>query len=321
MKVAVVLLAISGIAFADPSPAELAAKVNDEGAQLMFAHDFKGATDKFRDAANRDPQAKYYFNLCTSLYQQGIFGAALAACNQVVKLQAPAALQAKTDKLVEKIKGDAAAQQISLDPVELTPEQAAAALAKAGKDAMIAGKYGDAAAKYREAIAKDPRAGYFYDLCAADYQAGRFDEALTACTAVAKHKPDASLTARADHMIAKLKTDASAQHIPLEPTPEPGSAADFAWQSDAQGLDLMRAAKYDDARVKFRDAVARDPQPRYFFNLCTANYQTGRSTEALDACNGVARNHGNAELRARADKAIAKIKEDAKAKGATPDQH
>ncbi|HEY0251366.1 MAG TPA: hypothetical protein VGC41_07545, partial [Kofleriaceae bacterium] len=59
--------------------AEIAFRENEEGKNLMFSGDYKGASDKFRSAADRAPEAKYYFNLCTSLYQQGIFGQALTA--------------------------------------------------------------------------------------------------------------------------------------------------------------------------------------------------------------------------------------------------
>ena len=96
--------------------AEIAAKENEEGKDLMFAGDYKGASEKFRSAADRAPEAKYYFNLCTSLYQQGVFGAAVTACNAGDNLSPDPKLKEKISKTVEKIKSDAAAQHVDLAP-------------------------------------------------------------------------------------------------------------------------------------------------------------------------------------------------------------
>lgn len=96
--------------------AEIAAKENEEGKQAMFAGNYKLATDKFRSAADRAPEAKYFFNLCTSQYQQGIFGAALAACNAADNLSPTPKQKENISKTVEKIKDDAAAQHIDLAP-------------------------------------------------------------------------------------------------------------------------------------------------------------------------------------------------------------
>ncbi len=96
--------------------AEIAVAENEEGKNLMFAGNYKGASDKFRSAADRAPEAKYYFNLCTSLYQQGIFGAALTACNAGDNLSPDPKLKEKIQKTQEKIKSDAAVQHIDLAP-------------------------------------------------------------------------------------------------------------------------------------------------------------------------------------------------------------
>ena len=82
----------------------------------MFQGNYKGASAKFRDAADRAPEAKYFFNLCTSLYEQGMFGEALTACNYADKLNPDDKLKGKLGKLEDKIKSDAAAQHIDLQP-------------------------------------------------------------------------------------------------------------------------------------------------------------------------------------------------------------
>ena len=75
------VLAISGTAFAQ-SQADIAAKLNEEGKAFMYADKYPEASAKFRDAVARVPEAKYFYNLCASLYKEGKFGEALTACNQ-----------------------------------------------------------------------------------------------------------------------------------------------------------------------------------------------------------------------------------------------
>jgi hypothetical protein len=82
----------------------------------MAQEKYKDATEKFRSAAGRAPEAKYYFNLCSSIYQQGVFGEALTACNAADKLNPEDKLKGKIAKLEDKIKSDAVAQHIDLNP-------------------------------------------------------------------------------------------------------------------------------------------------------------------------------------------------------------
>ncbi len=96
------LLASYGYAHAE-SQAEIAAKENEEGKQLMFQQKYAESSAKFQDAVARVPEAKYFFNLCMSLYQEGKFGEALTACNSVEKNGADDALKGKTSKLEDKI--------------------------------------------------------------------------------------------------------------------------------------------------------------------------------------------------------------------------
>ena len=116
----VVGLALLGSAYLNlahaETQAELAAKENEEGKSFMFAGNYKQATEKFRSAADRAPEAKYYFNLCASLYQQGIFGQALTACNAGDNLNPDAKLKENIEKTIAKIKSDADAQHIALAP-------------------------------------------------------------------------------------------------------------------------------------------------------------------------------------------------------------
>ena len=96
--------------------ADLAAKLNEEGKTLMYAQKYAEASAKFRDAVARVPEPKYFFNLCTSLFQEGKFSEALTSCNAVAKNNPTPALQTKANKLIDKIRGEAKAQGISLAP-------------------------------------------------------------------------------------------------------------------------------------------------------------------------------------------------------------
>ena len=102
------------------SQADIASKENDDGKALMFQKDYKGAAEKFRDAADRAPEAKYFFNLCSAVYQEGIFGEAMTACNNADKLSPDDALKGKLGKLEDKIRSDAADQHIDLSPTGQT---------------------------------------------------------------------------------------------------------------------------------------------------------------------------------------------------------
>lgn len=98
------------------SQAEIAARLNEEGKQLMYAEKYAEASAKFQDAHSRVPEPKYFYNHCLSLSQEGKFGEALTACNAADK-NADDKLKAKIAKLVEKIKEAAKAQGIELEPV------------------------------------------------------------------------------------------------------------------------------------------------------------------------------------------------------------
>jgi hypothetical protein len=106
---------LGGVAYAE-SQAEIAARLNEEGKQLMFAEKYAEASAKFQDAHGRVPEPKYFFNHCTSLTAEGKFGEALTACNAADKNADPK-LKDKIAKLVEKIRATAKEQGVDLQPV------------------------------------------------------------------------------------------------------------------------------------------------------------------------------------------------------------
>ena len=116
LVVAVALAGSAGAAFAE-TQAEIAARENDEGRDLMYGSKYDEASAKFRDAVARVPEAKYFFNLCTSLFQEGKFGEALTACNSAEKNSSDDALKQKVSKMSGKINDEAKKQGLDLQPV------------------------------------------------------------------------------------------------------------------------------------------------------------------------------------------------------------
>ena len=91
--------------------------------------------------------------------------------------------------------------------------------------------------------------------------------------------------------------------------------AELAAKANDDGKALMFGNDFAGASAKFRDAVARAPEPKYFFNLCMSLYQEGKFDEAYTACAAVGQNNPSAEQKDKADKLIAKIKDEAKQQG------
>jgi tetratricopeptide (TPR) repeat protein len=226
-----------------------------------------------------------------------------------------------------------------LKPVHSDPafaaEQAALAakLNDEGKELMFAKKYAEASSKFREAVARVPDAKYFFNLCTSLFQEGKFSEALVSCDAVDKNVPTPELAQKSRALRERILAEARNQGIPLEPTatPEPipsdapshkgGMQTSIAAQLNDEGVKLMTAEKYAEASFKFRDAVARVPEPKYFFNLCTSLFQEGKFSEALTACSGGKRSSPNASLGQKLDKLIAKIRAEASAQGIPLEAH
>jgi hypothetical protein len=102
-------------------------------------------------------------------------------------------------------------------PPGTTQAAIAARLNNEGVNAFAAARFGDASAKFREAVARVPEAIYFFHLCLSLEHEGKFDEALTACNAVPLQTPPADLASRADAEIARIKEQARQQGIVLQP--------------------------------------------------------------------------------------------------------
>ena len=104
-------IAMAPVAGAETQP-EIAERLNNEGKSAMYRNDYAEATAKFQQAASRVGEPKYYFNLCTAQFQQGLFDDAITACNAANNTDpAPEGeLKSKIDKLAQRIRDEAKAQ-------------------------------------------------------------------------------------------------------------------------------------------------------------------------------------------------------------------
>jgi hypothetical protein len=107
--------ALAGTAHAQ-SQAEIAAKLNEDGKELMYADKPAEAAKKFQEAVARVPEAKYFVNLCAARLQEGKLDEALTACN-AVELNNPTPEQkVRAEKLIGRINEEAKKQNLELHP-------------------------------------------------------------------------------------------------------------------------------------------------------------------------------------------------------------
>ncbi len=99
--------------------------------------------------------------------------------------------------------------------------------------------------------------------------------------------------------------------------PRMGSSDEIAATMHWEGEEAYRRGKYDQASARFRIAVARVPEARYFYNLCASLYMEGKFTEALTSCNAVQRNNPTRDLVDKAAKLSLRVRDEARAQGIT----
>lgn len=99
------------------SHADIAAKYNEEGKQLMYEDKYAEAAKAFAQAVAHAPEAKYFVNLCAARLQEGKLDDALTACH-AVELNNPTPEQkTRSDKLIERINDEAKKQNLVLHDV------------------------------------------------------------------------------------------------------------------------------------------------------------------------------------------------------------
>lgn len=114
---------------------------------------------------------------------------------------------------------------------------------------------------------------------------------------------------------AEPATDADLE-TPVKPMT--GTQPQIAWQTNRDGVALVKQKKYPEATMKFRDAVARLPEAAYFYNLCHALFLEGKFAEALVACNAVGQNEPKPALQYKAERMSRRIKAAANSEGIAP---
>jgi tetratricopeptide (TPR) repeat protein len=222
--------------------ADRAAAFNDQGKNLMFAGKFSEATPMFREAVALVPEPKYFFNLGTSLFQEGKFDEALTALN-AIRFNNPTPEQlAKTDKLRLKVLDECKAQKIEcqdpwstalpgspLPPLETAVERAtasakpsatasaveqAAKLNDQAKVSMYAGLYANASQLYEQSLSVHPTPTVQFNLAIAYVQQGLFDKAIVLLKKLLASEPAGSLlNQKSVKLLGKVHDECAAQKV------------------------------------------------------------------------------------------------------------
>ncbi len=205
-----------------------AAVLNNEGKNFMFAGKFAEASHRFREAVSLVPETKYFFNLGTSLFQEGKFDEALTALDGIRSANPTPQQMEKVVVLRGKILDECKAQGITCQgarPIESTPAPAsatsparaapdrAAALNDRGKTLMLAGKFDEAESPFQEAVRLAPEPKYLFNLGTNLFQEGKFDEAIGALERLRTKNPTAEQLSKTEALLAKVYAECKEQRI------------------------------------------------------------------------------------------------------------
>ena len=199
------------------APRELGARMNYEGVELFDAGKYPEATRKFRDAVARVPESKYFFNLCMSLWREGKHDEALHACVAVAGGEPRPELQAKTDRLVERLR---VVVPFSNADFEHVPFQSVMEAARVNEDGIALaqeGNYAAATPKFRAAAKREAEPAYFYNLCMSLWREGKLGDALLACEGVGKNTPKPALQAKTKRLVDHIRNSQRSSRV--EPSP------------------------------------------------------------------------------------------------------
>jgi tetratricopeptide (TPR) repeat protein len=199
----------------------------------MRARDYETARQRFSQAIAQDPQTKYYLNLATADVRLGHVDAAVHTLREARRRAPTPEEAAEATQLLETISpkpqrpgkrnpptapaelGASAAPTAAPATAGGSQAEIAARRNEEGKELMYAGRYGEAARKFQDALARVPEARYFFNLCNAWLQEGKFDMALSACNAVAINNPTPEQQAKATRLIRLIRDEARKQNIEL----------------------------------------------------------------------------------------------------------
>jgi len=136
-----------------------------------------------------------------------------AAAQQAPPAPAPDAAPVPRATPVTAAELESSAKPRGRHPAHTSQAELAAQLNEEGKRAVLAGEYATASSKFREAVARVPEPIYFFNLCVALFQEGRFAEALTACAAVESNNPTPAVLDKSKRMMDRIRDEAKRQHI------------------------------------------------------------------------------------------------------------
>ncbi|HVZ21375.1 MAG TPA: tetratricopeptide repeat protein [Vicinamibacterales bacterium] len=146
------------------------------------------------------------------------------------------------------------------------------AAAQAGVDALNAGNYDEAIAKFNEVVAKVPTCGDCYAHIGSAYMAKKqYDDAETAFKKSVEIKPSADAYNGLANLYNTQKkfdlaADASSKAAQLSAGTPGGGGAEASYN---QGVIFFNSQKFADAKTAFEAAVKADP------NMALAHYQLG----------------------------------------------
>lgn len=103
-------------AAADPAQVEKAERANDAGKDKLFAGDFRGASELFREAVARLPDPKYFINLGSSLFQEGKFDESLVALKAILVVNPTARQRDAGLKIAQAVLAECEKQNVTCHP-------------------------------------------------------------------------------------------------------------------------------------------------------------------------------------------------------------
>jgi hypothetical protein len=95
----------------------------------------------------------------------------------------------------------------------------------------------------------------------------------------------------------------------------PSSQAAIAAGLNEEARKAIAGKGFAQASEKLRSAVARVPEPRYFFNLCLSLYLEGKLDEGMRACKAVHQNEPPPALRDKTNELIQRVRDEARRQG------
>jgi tetratricopeptide (TPR) repeat protein len=275
------LIALAGCVAA-PTPVadtsmevQLASNANREGEQHLAASNYTHAVVKFREAVARAPQAPYFVNLCLALKLEGQLHDAMIACDAAFQYGPSLAIGDYAIKLMREIEQEATTRRIEL-PQGIH------------SGARLATRPNQAPPPVDED--RDPRG------------AGNAPDPQAPGAHVGNHGASPPLDASFAPIGSRPRTPDSSQEV-------------TAARVNFEGTEMMKSKRYTQASAKFREAVARVPEPTYFFNLCLSLYYEGKFSEAMTSCSAVMRNSPSASLETKAQQLTERVATAARRQG------